>query len=306
MSPNKSAADTVEMLLANILSRPLGPDTGSARVQVDIAAQTHQGLVRSANEDHYLVICLERALETLLTSLPPHQVPARAEEVAYGILVADGVGGAAAGEMASRLALTTLVGLILHTPDWILSDEPHEVERVIERLANHYRGIHEALYGRGLADPNLAGMGTTMTVAGSIGAAAVIGHIGDSRAYLFRGGELHQLTRDHTWVQKMVDLGQLSAEEAARHPKRHVLIRSLGGQMPNVEGDFQRAWLADGDQLLLCTDGLTNMVDDAAIASLLGSAATSNEACQALVAAALDKGGIDNVTVALARYRFPK
>jgi protein phosphatase len=85
-----------------------------------------------------------------------------------------------------------------------------------------------------------------------------------------------------------------------------VLIRFLGGQVPTVEGDFQRAWLAHGDQLLLCTDGLTNMVDDAAIASLLGSAATSNEACQALVAAALDQGGMDNVTVALARYSFPQ
>ena len=306
MSSDKSSAETVEMPLAKALSRPFGPDTGSARMQVDIAAQTHQGLVRSANEDHYLVMSLERALATLLTSLPPHQVPARAEEVAYGLLVADGVGGAAAGEMASRLALTTLVGLILHTPDWILSDEPQEVERVIERLANHYRRIHEALLDRGLADPNLAGMGTTMTLIGSLGASAIIGHIGDSRAYLFRGGKLHQLTRDHTWVQEMVDLGQLSAEHAARHPMRNVLIRSLGGHAPNVEGDFQRAWLADGDQLLLCTDGLTNMVDDAAIASLLGDAATSNEACQALVAAALDKGGKDNVTVVLARYSFPQ
>jgi len=131
-----------------------------------------------------------------------------------------------------------------------------------------------------------------MTLIGSLGASVVVGHIGDSRAYLFRGGKLHQLTRDHTWVQTMVDLGLLSAEEAARHPKLNVLIRSLGGQAPNVEGDFQRVWLAHGDQLLLCTDGLTNMVDDSAIASLLGSAATSNEACQALVAAALEKGGI--------------
>jgi protein phosphatase len=306
MRSDKSNADTVEIPLAKALSRPLGPDTGSARAQVDMAALSHQGLVRSANEDHYLVMRMERALETLLTSLPTHQVQPRAEEVAFGLLVADGVGGAAAGEMASRLALTTLVGLILHTPDWILSDEAQEVERVIERLANHYRRIHEALCDQGLGDPKLAGMGTTMTVAGSLGASAVIGHIGDSRAYLFRGGELHQLTRDHTWVQKMVDLGLFSAEEAARHPKRNVLIRSLGGQVPNVEGDFQRVWLAHGDQLLLCTDGLTNMVDDAAIASLLGSAATSTEACQSLVATALDKGGMDNVTVALARYRFPQ
>ena len=216
------------------------------------------------------------------------------------------MGGAAAGEMASRLALTTLVGLILHTPDWILSDEPQEVERVIERLANHYRRIHEALCDQGLGDPKLAGMGTTMTVAGSLGASAVIGHIGDSRAYLLRGGKLHQLTRDHTWVQTLVDLEQISLEEAAQHPMRHVLIRSLGGRYRSIEGDFQRVGLADGDQLLLCTDGLTNMVHDAAIASLLGGAVTSNDACQALVAAALDNGGRDNVTVALARYHFPQ
>ena len=306
MRSDKCNADTVKMPLVKVMSQPLGPDTGSARVQVDIAAQSDRGLVRSANEDHYLVMRFGRTLETLLTSLPPDQVPARAEEVAYGLLVADGVGGAAAGETASRLALSTLVGFMLHTPDWILSDEAKDVERVIERLADRYRRIHETLHDQGLGDPKLAGMGTTMTLAGSLGATVVIGHIGDSRAYVFRGGKLHQLTRDHTWVQTMVDLGQLSAEEAARHPKRHVLIRSLGGQMPNVEGDFQRAWLAHGDQLLLCTDGLTNMVDDAAIAALLDGATTSKEACQALVAAALDKGGKDNVTVALARYSFPQ
>jgi protein phosphatase len=306
MRPNKSDTDTVEIPLVKALSRSLGPDTGSARVQVDIAAQSHRGLVRGANEDHYLVMRFGRTLDTLLTSLPADQVPARAEEVGYGLLVADGVGGSAAGEMASRLALSTLVGLVLHTPDWILSDDAEDTERVIQRLAERYRRIHEVLLDQGLGDPRLWGMGTTMTVAASLGASAVIGHIGDSRAYLFRGGKLHQLTRDHTWVQTLVDMGRVSAEEAARHPMRHVLIRSLGGRERNVEGDFQRAWLADGDQLLLCTDGLTEMVDDDAIASLLGGAASSNEACQALVAAALDKGGKDNVTVALARYRFPQ
>jgi len=305
MWPEKSDADTVEISLAKVLPRPPGPKISSAQVQVDIAAQSHQGRVREANEDHYLVMRLGRTLETLLTSLPPDQVPVRAEEVAYGMLVADGVGGAAAGEMASRLALSTLVGLILGTPDWILSDKEQDIDRVIQRLADLYRSIHAALLDEALGDRNLVGMGTTMTFAGSLGASAVIGHIGDSRAYLFRDGTLHQLTRDHTWVQTLVDRKQISAAEAVRHPMRHVLIRSLGGQYRNVEGDFQRVGLADGDQLLLCTDGLTNMVDDATIASLLGGAATATEACQTLVAAALDKGGKDNVTVALARYRFP-
>jgi protein phosphatase len=305
MRPNKSDEDTMEVLLAKALTHPLGPETGSARVQVDVAAQSHQGLVRKANEDHYLIMRYGRALETLLTSLPPGEVPVRAEEMAYGMLVADGVGGAASGETASRLALSTLIGLILHTPDWIMSHEEEEIDRLMQRLADHYRRIHSALLDEALSDRNLAGMGTTMTVAGSLGASAVIGHIGDSRAYLFRDGKLHQLTRDHTWVQILVDLKHISAEDAARHPMRHVLIRSLGGRHRTIEGDFQRVGLCDGDQLLLCTDGLTTMVDDAAIASLLGGAATSNEACQALVTTALDKGGKDNVTVALARYRFP-
>ncbi len=306
MSPNKSDADTVEMLLANVLSRPLGPQTGSARVQVDIAAQSHQGLVRRTNEDHYLVMRWGRLLETLMTSLPPDQMPVRAEEVAYGLLVADGVGGSAAGELASRLALCTLIGLILDTSDWILGDDAQDIDRLIQRLAGHYRSVHAALIDESVDDPKLTGMGTTMTVAGSLGTSAIIGHIGDSRAYLFRDGTLHQLTRDHTWVQDLLDLGLISPEEAVRHPMRHVLIRSLGGHERCVEGDFQSVWLSDGDQLLLCTDGLTNMVEDAAIASVLGGAASSNGACQALVAAALNKGGKDNVTVALARYRFPE
>jgi protein phosphatase len=225
MRPDKSNESTVEMNL----SRELGHETGSARVQVDIAAQSHQGLARTTNEDHYLVMRFGRTLEPLQTSLPLSLVPARSQEVGYGLLVADGVGGAVAGEMAARLALSTLLGLMLHTPDWILSETAEDTQLVIERMADRYQRVHARLRNEGLADPKLAGMCTTMTLAVSLGHNAVIGHIGDSRAYLFRAGKLHQLTRDHTWARAMVDTGQLSQEEAARHPMRHVLIRSLGG-----------------------------------------------------------------------------
>jgi protein phosphatase len=306
MNADKSSDDTVEMPAAGPSSHGLWPDTGSARVQVDLAAATHRGHVRSANEDHYLVLRLGRSLETLLTSLPAGQVPARADEVGYGLLVADGIGGSAGGELASRTALSMLVSLVLHTPDWVLSPEPRDAERVLRRVAEHYRRIHEALSEQGRADPDLARMGTTMTLAGSLGTALIIGHIGDSRAYLFREGRLCQLTRDHTLVQSLVDLGLLTPEQAASHPCSHILTASLGGGGHSYEGEFQRAWLADGDQLLLCTDGLTNMVDGAAIMAVLRGAATSDEACRALVAAALDAGGKDNVTVALARYRFAR
>jgi serine/threonine protein phosphatase PrpC len=300
----KSGEDTVEIPVPSPSALGLWPDTGSARVQVDLGAATHQGHVRSANEDHYLVLRVGRALETLLTSLPATDLPARAEEVAYGLLVADGIGGAAGGELASRTAISLLVSLILHTPDWILSTGQEATEAVMRRIAERYRRIHAALREQGRADPDLSRMGTTMTLAGSLGNSVIIGHIGDSRAYLLRDGRMCQLTRDHTLVQALLDMGQLTPEQAARHPCRHVLTASLGGGSQNCEGDFHRAWLADGDQLLLCTDGLTNMVDAAGIMAILRQAASADEACKALVAAALANGGKDNVTVALARYRF--
>jgi protein phosphatase len=305
MRPDKSKDDTAEIPVGKIFSQSPWHETGSAKVQVDIAALSHPGLVRGSNEDHYLVLRFGRTLEPLLTSLPPHLMTAQAEEVGYGLLVADGVGGAVAGETAARLALSTLVGLILHTPDWILSDEAKDIERVIERMEDRYRRIHAALRDQGLSDTHLVGMGTTMTLTASLGPSALIGHIGDSRAYIFRGGKLHQLTHDHTWVQALVDAGQISQEQAAQHPMRHVLIRSLGGREHYLGGNFQRAWLEDTDQILLCSDGLTNMVDNACIASVLSGAASSKDACHGLVDAALAKGGEDNVTAVLARYHIP-
>jgi protein phosphatase len=282
----------------------LWPDSGSTRVDVDLAAQSDCGLKRTTNEDHYLVVRYGRSLETVQTSLPPGRIPADSREVGYGLLVADGMGGNFGGELASRTAISALVSLVLHTPDWVLTVDPEETKEVMRRFANRYRRIQEVLRERGRDDPTLAKMGTTMTMACSLGTNTVIGHIGDSRAYLFRGGRLSQLTRDHTYVQAMMDSGQMTAEEAARHPWRHVISRSLSASGITYEGDFQRLSLVDGDHLLLCTDGLTNMVDDLTIASVLASAPSSKEACQILVAKALENGGTDNVTIALARYRI--
>jgi protein phosphatase len=281
------------------------PDTGSTRVRVDLAALSHTGLVRSRNEDHFLVLRFGRFLETVLTSLPAGEVPARADELGYALLVADGIGGNAGGELASRLALSTLVHLVLLTPDWILSEEPAETDQVMQRFADRFLRIQAALRERARAEPAVAGMGTTMTLAGTLGATAVIGHIGDSRAYLLHGGKLTRLTHDHTLAQSLVDIGQLAQEQAAGHPWSHMLTRSFSSGDTTYDGDFQRVALAEGDQLLLCTDGLTNMVDEAAITAILQSASSADAACRTLVATALNQGGKDNVTVALARYQFP-
>src|SRR5262245_47081294 len=116
----------------------------------------------------------------------------------------------------------------------------------------------------------LLGMGTTLTAAYSMGVDLFIVHLGDSRTYLYRGGELRQLTKDHTWAQVMADAGSIAPENASRHARRHVLTNFLGGYRGKVKADLRWLRLADGDRLLLCSDGLTEMVDDASIARILG------------------------------------
>src|SRR5262249_26733648 len=161
----------------------------------------------------------------------------------------------AAGEVASELAISTLVRLALDTPDWILSGQSRDVEQILQRFADRYGRIQAILHAESDRDPSLRGMGTTMTLACSLGTSLLLGHIGDSRAYIFRDNALCQLTRDHTLVQALVDSGQLTAEQAARHPMRHALSQVLGAG-DSSRGDFCHVWLRDSDQLLLCTDGL--------------------------------------------------
>jgi protein phosphatase len=220
------------------------------------------------------------------------------------MVVADGMGGMAAGEVASRLAIRALINLALATPDWVMMRGGPEIERVMQRMAERYRRVDAALREEAQADPSLSGMGTTMTLACSLGANLILVHVGDSRAYLLRSGELHLLTRDHTLVQELVDQGVVRPEQAAKHPFRHVLTRALGRGGGEIDAEVQRVSLGDEDQLLLCTDGLTDMVDATTIGAILRSSASSNDACQTLVELALQQGGKDNVTVVLARYRF--
>jgi protein phosphatase len=237
--------------------------------------------------------------------LPEGCVPREFEETVYGMIVADGLGGKAAGEVASQLALTLFVDHVLNTPDWIFSlDEPRVVD-VLDRAAGRFRTVNAALLERARLDPALMGMGTTMTLAMSLGPVLTVIHVGDSRAYLLRRGVLQRLTRDHTVAQDLADLGSLPADEIARHGLRHVLTDALGARETGGEPEFRRLPLADGDRLLLCTDGLTEMADDATIAAELGRDQSAAEVCQALLDLALARGGVDNVTIVVAGYRIP-
>jgi serine/threonine protein phosphatase PrpC len=232
-------------------------------------------------------------------------VPDRAEEINYAMVVADGMGGHAAGEVASRLAISALVSLALEVPDWIFTID-NESARELERRARQIvEQVGSVLIDRGRRDATLRGMGSTLTAARSFGRHLLIVHVGDSRAYLFRAGRLQCLTSDHTYAQKLVNAGDLLPRDVASSGLRHILTNALGGSEDRVDVDVDLLRLEDGDRLLLCSDGLTDHVDDDTMATTLTAARTSNEACAALVQLALDRGGRDNITVIVAGYTFP-
>ncbi|HEV2947097.1 MAG TPA: protein phosphatase 2C domain-containing protein [Gemmataceae bacterium] len=282
------------------------PAAVSANIHVDVAALSHQGKVRENNEDHYLVTRCERSMQTLMTNLPEGLIPKRFAEVGYAMLVADGMGGQAAGEVASRLAITTLVNLVLQTPDWIMRGGEQEAEQVMQRMADRYKVVDATVREQAQSDPALRGMGTTMTLACNLGTLLILTHIGDSRVYLQRGKECHQLTRDHTMVQGLVELGIIKPEQASSHRLKHALTRVIGAGESLGDAEVQQLNLIDGDQVLLCTDGLSDMVKQEAIAGILRDSKSVKEACRLLVEAAMENGGVDNVTVVLARYHLPK
>jgi serine/threonine protein phosphatase PrpC len=269
-------------------------------LDVDVGGCTHAGLVRPKNEDNFHVIQFGRYLRTLRSSLPPGHAPEENSSPGHGFAVADGMGGHAAGEVASRLALIVLVEVALQTPDWILGRNDELLTEVMQRTARRFQQVNRAIREQSSSRPGLRNMGTTLSMAMSLADALIVAHVGDSRVYLFRAGELHRLTRDHTMGQRLANRDPTAASRL-----RHVLTRNIGGWAPGCEPDVVQYRLADGDRLLLCTDGLTDMVDDAAITRELGRGTSSDEACRSLVQQALNSGGRDNVTVVVATYHQP-
>jgi serine/threonine protein phosphatase PrpC len=272
--------------------------------KVDFGALSHPGKVRKNNEDHYFVSRLGRSIEPLLTNIPQNLLPDRLAEYGYGMLVADGMGGAAAGEVASRMAISLLVKLVVDTAKWGRHIDELEAEALMERMENYYTTIHSELVRQGEIDPSVAGMGTTLTVVYSFCSDLFVAHVGDSRAYLFREGQLRQLTRDHTVAQKLADKGDIPQEAVSKHRLRHILTNVIGGHSGPLVTDIQQFHLADCDRLLLCSDGLTDMVDDVVIADVLDKIEPPQEACEKLLDLALNAGGKDNITIILANYAF--
>ena len=290
------------------LSPLLGTDDTSpvsAKVRVTIGARSHHGSVRLSNEDHYLVVQLSRAQETLATSLPAGDVPPLFSESGYAMLVADGLGEGGSGSVASRVALSTIAHLALHYGRWNVRINPSAVEQVMERAEWYYSQADAAVHTRAASSPVLKGMTTALTMAYSAGDDLFIAHVGHSRAYLFREGELTRLTRDHTIEQHLADTNRPAAVERRAQDLRHILTDAVGapGAHPMVE--VERFRLMNGDAVLLCTNGLTDMVNESRIAEVLANRREPEAQCAMLIDLANRAGGADNITVVLAEYHIP-
>ena len=281
-------------------------DFPDAVVEVEVVGRSHVGLRRKENQDHFLVGRSERAVRTVASNLPAGSLPESMAEAAWFFVVADGLGGAAAGEVASRLAIE--VGVQLHAlrPTWYLRATPELRPVIVERSRQLVRAIDAELARAAASDKRLTGMGTTMTIASTIGSELFVAHVGDSRASLFRHGTLLRLTRDHTVIASLVDMGALDQETAERHPFRHLLAHALGRGAADLPVEVSHRALEDGDLLLLSSDGLHGVVADEVISATLRRVAEQDEgvgvAVDALIAAALEAGGPDNVTAIVARF----
>ena len=228
------------------------------------------------------------------------------DEDGYLMMVADGMGGAAAGERASALAVESVEKFALNTLKWFFHLGKADESALVSELRKGLELADKALIEEAEADYRFNGMGTTLTMAYSVGEDLYIVHAGDSRAYLFRDGRLEQVTSDHTLVQLLVSGGVLSAEAAKTHARRNIVTNVLGGPSPGVHAEIHKVKVADGDILLLCSDGLTEPVTDLQITQVLERMGDPKEAALELVGLALDQGGPDNVTAVVSRYSVEK
>jgi PPM family protein phosphatase len=280
--------------------------TLSSAVRVELGAISQRGALRPHNDDHYLAIRLARSQAIMATSLASSDLPENFQEQAFAFLVADGLGDRGVGSMASRVALSTFAHLALHFGQWNVRIDSYTAAQVMDRAKRFYERINEAVLKKGQENPELRGMATTLTAAYSAGDDLFIAHVGHSRAYCYREGELLQLTADHTIEGRNANGAQPRGVPRSSQDLRHILTDALGGSAGLPEILVEHFRLQDGDRLLLCTNGLTDVLDDDQIAETLSCRRRPQEECRALADIATRRGAEDDVTMVLADYRLPK
>lgn len=262
--------------------------------------RTHPGRVRKVNEDHFLVAELTRRLAVTATSLD--HPPTRAGSCrGHLFLVADGMGGHRAGEMASSLSVWSIESFLLNSLKRFICSECID-EDLMDEFRKALEQADAAIIDEATAHAEMLGMGTTLTLAFAIERTLFVAHVGDSRCYHLSNGELKQITRDHTVAAELVAHGVLTPEQAERSPYRNSLTNALGGRDKGVQTDLHVVGLAPGDTVLVCSDGLHGALGDEEITNVLNRAHDPDKACAALIAEANNHGGKDNITAIVARF----
>jgi serine/threonine protein phosphatase PrpC len=271
-----------------------GRSSNPKPIRVRIFAKTDLGKTRDHNEDSFLVADLTRGDASLQPTVREHEVGPRGTL----LVVADGMGGAAAGEVASEMATKTIYEQLKKS--WG-SETELTAQRFAARLKEAVETANGHIHAYAKAHPEVRGMGTTTTAVGALGDHLYLTQVGDSRAYLVRDGVAVQLTKDQSLMQRLVEAGELTEEEAAQSERRNIILQALGPD-PKVKVDLTHQDLRRGDVLVLCSDGLSGLVKKEEIAAIAGKEQDLAVACDKLIALANDRGGPDNITVVIARF----
>src|SRR5688500_1042265 len=262
---------------------------------------TDTGKVRQSNEDQFLIAELSKTMRLWQTSLPEPKLQL-GEDRAHMFLVADGMGGHRAGERASAIAATAIEQFTLNNFRWFFNTGDSGAQKVLAQFQMALGQADAQILEEAGENPELKGMGTTLTMAFQLGAQLCIVHVGDSRAYLYRDGQLHQLTEDHTLVAEMVRSGAIRKDQVAGHQFRNIITNAVGGPTLGVKVEARAFQLEADDRLLLCSDGLTEMVNNDTISTTLDANPEPEIAAKKLLTRANDAGGRDNITVLVARF----
>ena len=268
-------------------------DRPQAPVVIQVFAQTDVGRTREHNEDSFVVVNLTDGQPIRFERL----VEQAADPAATLFMVADGMGGAAAGEVASATAVDVV---LRHLRERLAKGAPTPRELTAE-LTQAAEKANWSIFQQAVNKPELRGMGTTATIAALLNDTLYLAQVGDSRAYLIRHGTATQLTKDQSLMQKLIEAGELTEEEAALSERRNIILQALGPEA-NVKVDITMQPLRRGDVLLLCSDGLSGLVRPDDMARIVDEELDLSVACDRLVAMANDQGGPDNITVVTARF----
>jgi PPM family protein phosphatase len=267
--------------------------------EVDVYGLTHPGKVRKNNEDHFLICALQKRIEVYHTSLPNPERLVNPERLAFIGMVADGVGGAVAGEEASRIAVESVSRYVSQAIHCYYTGDVHDDAAFMHELEDAAIKVHNELATISQEDSSLRGMATTLTLWLGVWPRAYLLQVGDSRCYVLKDGELIQLSRDQTMAEDLVEQGVFSRKDAEHSRWAHVLSSAIGGpQTAPVVRRLEQAWGRIG---LMCSDGLTRHVPDDKIKERLLAMTSAKQGCEALLQDALDAGGLDNITIIIGR-----